>query len=91
MNRTQLLKKVHSGCLLIAQIIRGKSVKTVATNSTFVIIFIFKRMAAVVLTKESSLADQFLTELRVKRIQQDRRRFRENLEYLGSIMAYEIS
>jgi uracil phosphoribosyltransferase len=48
-------------------------------------------MAAVVLTKEWSLADQFLTEVRDKRIQQDRRRFRENLELLGSIMAYEIS
>lgn len=44
-----------------------------------------------VLTRENSLANQFLLELRDKDIQADRLRFRENLERLGSIMAYEIS
>lgn len=48
-------------------------------------------MAVVVLTREVSLADQFLTEVRDRAVQQDRRRFRENMENLGSIMAYEIS
>ena len=48
-------------------------------------------MARFVLTKESSLADHILAEVRDKRLQQDRSRFRENVERLGSIMAYEIS
>jgi uracil phosphoribosyltransferase len=44
-----------------------------------------------VLTEQNSIANQFLLELRDKHIQQDRMRFRRNLERLGSIMAYEIS
>lgn len=71
--------------------IGSKSGKTVVTISTFVLIFIFKLMAPVVLTKEGSLADHLLAEVRDKTIQQDRHRFRDNLERLGSIMAYEIS
>jgi uracil phosphoribosyltransferase len=39
----------------------------------------------------NSIAHQFLAELRDKAIQQDRLRFRKNLERLGEIMAYEIS
>ena len=43
------------------------------------------------LTRERSVADQFLTELREAGLQKDRMRFRKNLERLGEIMAYEIS
>lgn len=38
-----------------------------------------------------SLVDQYLLELRDQNIQQDRHRFRYNLQRLGEIMAYEIS
>ncbi|MFZ4260906.1 uracil phosphoribosyltransferase [Sphingobacterium sp. HJSM2_6] len=44
-----------------------------------------------ILTKENSIANHFLAELRDVRIQVDRMRFRRNLERLGEIMAYEIS
>ncbi len=43
------------------------------------------------LTDQNSIAHQFLLELRDKNIQQDRMRFRKNMERLGEIMAYEIS
>ncbi|MBL7859439.1 MAG: uracil phosphoribosyltransferase [Cyclobacteriaceae bacterium] len=43
------------------------------------------------LGEHNSLANQFLHELRDRHIQQDRTRFRRNMEMLGSIMAYEIS
>ena len=43
------------------------------------------------LSEKNSLANQFLLELRDKAVQQDRMRFRKNLERLGEIMSYEIS
>ncbi len=43
------------------------------------------------LTEKSSLAHQFLMELRDVQIQRDPMRFRRNLERLGEIFAYEIS
>jgi uracil phosphoribosyltransferase len=43
------------------------------------------------LSEQNSIANQFLMELRDKSLQQDRMRFRTNLERLGQIMAYEIS
>lgn len=43
------------------------------------------------LTEQNSLANQFLLELRNREIQKDRQRFRNNMERLGAIMAYEIS
>lgn len=43
------------------------------------------------LSEQSSVANQFLAELRNVEIQKDRLRFRRNLERLGEIMAYEIS
>ena len=43
------------------------------------------------LGEQNSIANQFLLELRDKNIQQDRMRFRRNLERLGEIMAFEIS
>jgi uracil phosphoribosyltransferase len=44
-----------------------------------------------ILSKEPSIANQFISELRSIHIQKDRMRFRKNLERLGEILAYEIS
>src|SRR5690606_1637687 len=44
-----------------------------------------------VLNNQNSIANQFLKELRSTALQNDRLRFRRNLERLGEIMAYEIS
>lgn len=43
------------------------------------------------LSEQNSIANHFLMELRDKSIQQDRLRFRKNMERLGEVMAYEIS
>lgn len=43
------------------------------------------------LSKEASIGNQFLAELRDVNIQQDRMRFRRNLERIGEILAYELS
>lgn len=48
-------------------------------------------MTLFVLEDHNSIACQFISELRDKSVQQDRLRFRTNLERLGSIMAYEVS
>ncbi len=40
---------------------------------------------------QPSIANQYLAEIRDVTIQQDRMRFRRNLERLGELMAYEIS
>lgn len=44
-----------------------------------------------ILTHGNSIANHFLAELRNVEVQQDRMRFRRNLERLGEIFAYEIS
>ncbi len=44
-----------------------------------------------VLAQRNSVANHFLAELRNIDVQQDRMRFRRNLERLGEIFAYEIS
>jgi uracil phosphoribosyltransferase len=44
-----------------------------------------------ILNQNHSIANHMLRELRDKNIQQDRQRFRRNVEKLGSILAYEIS
>lgn len=44
-----------------------------------------------ILTKQNSIANHFLSQVRDVHIQQDRMRFRRNLERLGEVMAYEIS
>jgi uracil phosphoribosyltransferase len=44
-----------------------------------------------ILSDQVSIANQFMAELRDQTIQQDRMRFRKNLERLGEILAYEIS
>jgi uracil phosphoribosyltransferase len=43
------------------------------------------------LSEHHSIANQFMYELRDKTLQQDRMRFRRNIERLGEILAYEIS
>ena len=43
------------------------------------------------LSEQNSIANHFLMELRDKSLQQDRMRFRKNMERLGAIMAFEIS
>jgi len=44
-----------------------------------------------VIGEQNSIANQFLSELRDQQVQQDRARFRNNLQRLGEIMAYEVS
>lgn len=44
-----------------------------------------------VLNRQDSIANQYLLELRDKAIQQNRARFRNNVERLGELMAYELS
>lgn len=44
-----------------------------------------------ILSKEHSLINQFISELRDVHIQKDRMRFRKNIERIGQIMAYEVS
>lgn len=44
-----------------------------------------------VITKQNSIANHFIGELRNVEVQQDRMRFRKNLERLGELFAYEIS
>ena len=44
-----------------------------------------------VFAQQPSIANQYLAELRDAQGQQDRQRFRHNLERLGELMAYEIS
>lgn len=43
------------------------------------------------LGKKDSLLNEFIREIRDENIQQDRLRFRTNLQRIGNIMAYEIS
>jgi uracil phosphoribosyltransferase len=48
-------------------------------------------MNLIMLGDQPSIANQFLNEIRDKQLQQDRMRFRKNMERMGEIMAYEIS
>jgi uracil phosphoribosyltransferase len=48
-------------------------------------------MELFVLGEQNSIANHFLAGLRDKSVQQDRMRFRRNLERLGGIMAVEVS
>jgi len=43
------------------------------------------------LSKNNSIANKYLAELRDVNIQKDRMRFRRNLERIGEVLAYEIS
>ncbi|MEM0994138.1 MAG: uracil phosphoribosyltransferase [Bacteroidota bacterium] len=44
-----------------------------------------------ILDKQASIAHHFIAQLRDKDIQQDRMRFRRNMERLGEVLAYELS
>lgn len=48
-------------------------------------------MEIINLCEQNSLVSQFMSELRDKDLQQERLRFRTNIQRLGQIMAYEIS
>lgn len=48
-------------------------------------------MKIVDLSKQNTVLNRFLTEIRDKEIQKDQMRFRRNIERIGEIMAYEIS
>lgn len=43
------------------------------------------------LSKNNSVFNHFIAEIRDKKIQKDRMRFRRNMERIGEIMAYELS
>lgn len=43
------------------------------------------------IAKEDSILNQFLTEIRDSSIQQDRMRFRRNIERIGEVLGYELS
>jgi len=43
------------------------------------------------LSKNNSILNQYISEIRNVKVQNDRLRFRTNLERIGSVMAYEIS
>jgi uracil phosphoribosyltransferase len=47
--------------------------------------------AMFILSRTPSIADRFLAELRDVSLQQDRLRFRRNLERMGELLGYEIS
>jgi len=44
-----------------------------------------------ILSEQSSILNQYVAEIRDQQIQQDRIRFRRNMERIGEIFAYEIS
>ncbi len=48
-------------------------------------------MNLIILGDQHSIANQILNEIRDKEKQQDRMRFRKNMERMGEMMAYEIS
>lgn len=49
------------------------------------------RMKVQEILKTNSVANRFISQLRDTKIQNDRMRFRRNIERLGEIMAYELS
>lgn len=51
----------------------------------------FTHMNVINLSENNSLLNQFILEIRSVEIQNDRMRFRRNLERIGEIMAYEMS
>ncbi|MBQ8437429.1 MAG: uracil phosphoribosyltransferase, partial [Alistipes sp.] len=44
-----------------------------------------------ILSKENSIFNKFIAEIRDREIQRDSMRFRRNLERIGEVMGYEIS
>ncbi len=63
--------------------LRSKFVLSQGLNFLVVIMFI--------LSENTSIAHQFLNELRDRSIQADKLRFRRNMERMGELLAYEIS
>ena len=43
------------------------------------------------ISEENSVLNHFLAQIRDVSVQQDRMRFRKNMERIGEIMAYELS
>lgn len=48
-------------------------------------------MAVFILSEKNTIGNHFLSQLRDVNIQEDRMRFRRNLERLGEVLAYEVS
>lgn len=48
-------------------------------------------MKITILDKNNSILNQFIAEIRDAKIQQDKMRFRRNIERIGEVFAYEIS
>lgn len=48
-------------------------------------------MKVINLAETNSILNQFIAELRDVNVQNDRMRFRRNIERIGELMAYEIS
>ena len=44
-----------------------------------------------IISEKNSIANRFIAELRMVKVQSDSMRFRRNMERLGEVMAYEIS
>lgn len=51
----------------------------------------FSLMKIHILNQQVSIANQYLSEIRDVKVQEDRLRFRRNMEKLGELMAYEFS
>ena len=48
-------------------------------------------MEIINLSKNNTILNQYIAEIRDINIQKDRLRFRKNIERIGEIMAYEVS
>ncbi len=83
---TQTQKTVHSGeCLCTIE----KTLK-ISTQNTFSEHLVLDEKVHV-LSDKTSIADVYLQELRNLNVQQDRARFRNNVERLGMLLAYRVS
>jgi uracil phosphoribosyltransferase len=65
----------------------------ISSSRNFVLNFDCKKAFDMIINlgDQNSLVNEYLRELRDKNLQKDRARFRNNMERLGQIMAYEIS
>lgn len=83
---TQTQKTVHSGeCLCTIE----KTLK-ISTQNTFSEHLVLDEKVHV-LSDKTSIADVYLQELRNLNVQQDRARFRNNIQRLGMLLAYRVS
>ena len=44
-----------------------------------------------ILSKENSIFNKFIAQIRDREVQRDSMRFRRNMERIGEVMSYEIS